>query len=52
MGYTTVNLRTVSEGDLVNALTEAHARAGVTKTKTSAAKAKARTGPKRPSKAR
>ncbi len=27
MGYTTVNLRTVSEADLVSALTEAHARA-------------------------
>ena len=33
MGYTTVSLRAVSEADLVNALTEAHARASEPKPK-------------------
>lgn len=47
MGYTTVNLRAVSEGDLVNALGEAHARACVVKTKKkSPAKVKAPARPR------
>lgn len=33
MGYTTVSLKTVTEADLVRALTEAHARASEAKTK-------------------
>ncbi len=39
MGYTTVNLRTVSEADLVRALAEAHARASEPKKKRRARKA-------------
>ena len=33
MGYTTVNLRVVSEADLIRALTEAHGRASEPKTR-------------------
>lgn len=43
MGYTTVNLRAVSEADLMRALTEAHARASEPKTK---AKPKLKAQPK------
>jgi len=40
MGYTTVDLKKVSERDLVRALTEAHARASEPKTKARAKRAK------------
>lgn len=39
MGYTTVNLRVVSEPDLIQALTEAHARASEPKKKPAAKRA-------------
>ncbi|MCY1059347.1 MmcQ/YjbR family DNA-binding protein [Nannocystis sp. SCPEA4] len=42
MGYTTVNLRAVSEPDLIAALTEAHARASEPKKKPAAKRARQR----------
>ncbi|WAS91426.1 MmcQ/YjbR family DNA-binding protein [Nannocystis punicea] len=42
MGYTTVNLRVVSEPDLIGVLTEAHERASVPKKKPAAKRARQR----------